>query len=57
MPEKSQPNSSQINPDARVYVLVSQILPIILILPILSMNSAEMMLPGSTAKLPRKLTM
>lgn len=31
--------------------------PIILILPILSMKRAEMMLPGNTAKLPRKLTM
>lgn len=30
--------------------------PIIFILPILSMSSAEMMLPGSTDKLPRKLT-
>lgn len=30
--------------------------PIIFILPTLSMSSAEMMLPGSTDRLPRKLT-
>lgn len=56
MAERNETSSTEKTSGTEPGVATS-IPPIILILPILSMNNAEMMLPGSTAKLPRKETM